>query len=393
MARLSPSAIIDSLSGAINKVQKDGQDTSGADIEWRQLDNGDVVQATKGGKISESENDRLPQQEAWCKCDVEYRQLSDSQKDDLRDRARRIDWEASIYQLFMRDCINEELAPPEIKPDTLALEPSERRVFNPNLADIDSPAVNAGVPLSVSELGSYQLQSIIPLREYEDTPVVAAAGWEIFDTQWVGAGYFVSQYPADQAPDLDPPIYDVEDPENTEKEEGGAYSILYNDPDPSILQSIVSGEPRAEWIDKERGIMIYSTATNSATALIWGDYSISFAAREGIVEADQAGREIADILYEYGYTNERFPQLKINQSWERGSFLAPLSEIRPELNSDLIQETKEDFAPIIYWKSTDDAPNGHAYLYPSGEVIVTGSDRPSDLNEIWYQILSDAGLR
>jgi hypothetical protein len=393
MARLTPSPIIDRLSGAINKVQKDGQDTTGVDLEWRQLDNGDIVQATKGGKISESDNDRLPQQEAWCKCDVEYRQLSDSEKDDLRDRARRIDWDASIYQLFMSDCINERLSPPEIQPDTLAIRPSTEEVFNPNLAYIESPAANVGAPLSESEVGSHQIQPLIPLNEYADSEVRAAAGWEVIDGSWDRDGYFLSQYPADQAPSLDPPTYDASEPKDTIRSTSWALTIDLSDPNPSAIPNFVKSETRAAWIDDAETTAAYSTGGESSTWVVTSEAGVYGAGRGDVTQANNAGQEIYLALYRSGVEGSINPIFQSRQVWQRASFLAPLSEIRPELSESNIEETPDDFTPIIYWKPTDDVPDGHAYLYPSGEAIITGSFDPVRVNRVWDAILEDAGLR
>lgn len=110
MVKVTKHDLVETQSGAMNRLWKKQEQDWGLDLCWQLSGTGEgTILRSKGERHDRHTDYQQAFREAWCSCDVQYSNLPESEKETWRREAnehnRRHDANLSGYNLFMQECV------------------------------------------------------------------------------------------------------------------------------------------------------------------------------------------------------------------------------------------------------------------------------------------------
>jgi len=388
----NPQPWIDDLSGAINKKAKDDEDATGIDIEMRTNEAGEIIQQTKTNKgTSDVENTR-PQREAWCTCDVKYRELTEAEKDDLRDEAREMNYSGTIYHLFMSRCMDEELAPPEVSPISAQTLLDNRSTTEVPAQYEEGEYIDPHMRVGLDNFGVPLIEMYIPSNTLDEKAVSLSLGSFPFDGRWIDIAFPQSYQPEPADLTLRPPEYSTSNPDKTLREVGALVIMKYSNITQSDINNMVSSEAIAgrPWGDSQPAIVNVPNAP--ATAFVYPYNSTLLLFQGEILDINDALIPLHFLLTDYSNNISGTPPVAYGQGYFTGNLLTDLSSVIDNLPDSKLGGTPEGMGHSMYFPQDTDDSNSAALLFEQGDVALWEAFRPNTAEFAWRELLRDAGL-
>ena len=353
---------------------------------------GEIIQQTKTNKGTSDEENSRPQREAWCTCDVKYRELTEAEKDDLRDELREKNYPGTIYHLFMSRCMDEELAPPEVSAISAQTLFSNQSTTEVPVQYEEGEYIDPHMRVALDNFGVPLIEMYIPSNTLDEKAVSLSLGSFPFDGRWLDIAFPQSYQPEPADLTLRPPEYSTSNPDDTMRQVGVLVEMQYSNITQSDINNMVSSEAIAgrPWGDSQPAIVNVPNAP--ATALVY-PYNPTLLLFQGEPSGiNDAIIPLHNLLTSYSNNIGGIPRIPYRQGYFTANLLTDLSSIIDNLPDSKLGGTPEGMRHTIFFAEGETEANAAALLFEQGDVVIWADYRPTTADRAWIDLQKDAGL-